>query len=136
MRSSTLRATAVAVVVAVVVLFAVLFYLRVSRVSGQVGDVTGLVTNQTARVDRLLGTQLAVVQGLLVQTQRLAQAQRALTRTATRTAREVHLVLARFQLLFRRVLRGLRGQLPAQTRTLVTAIERGLRRLLSLQKRR
>lgn len=127
----------VAVLVAAAVAFAVLIYVKVSHVTGQVGDVTGLVTNQTARVDDLLGDQTARVNTLLAQTivlERALVVQRQLVlgvgSATVRLDREVHRVLRRFGLLFGRLLRSLRGQLPAQTATLVAAIQRGLRELL------
>ena len=136
---TALAAAALVIVLAV----AVLLYVKVNRVGGQVHDVTGLVTDQTAQVNALVNGQVRQVNAIVAsQTAVLAgvlEAQRRLVaQLTTRLAsldRDVQRVLRRFQLLFRRTLRALRGQLPAHTQSLVAAIERGLRRLLSLQRR-
>lgn len=141
---SSTRTALTAAAVVIVVAVAVLLYVKLNRVGGQVHDVTSLLTDQTAELNSLINPQLHKVNELVnAQTAMVVgalEAQRRLVaQLSTRLAnvdRDVARVLRRFQLLFRRLLRGLRGQLPVQTRTLVAAIERGLRRLLTLQKRR
>ena len=137
-----MRTTVVVAAVVIVATISLFIVLRLNRAAGQVTDVTGLVTDQSARVNRVLETQFVLVQGLAGQVamqvaavERLADVQRELVRVTTRVYRDVNRVLRRFQLLFRRLLRSLRGQLPSQTAALVTSIERGLRQLLSRLRR-
>lgn len=130
-----------AIVVVIAILFAVLVYRKVSRVSGQVTDVTSLVTNQTHVVDHVLLGQTRRVDELLSRVDLLAaeveivriadRTQRALTLATNRTSERL---LRRFQLLFSRLLRAVRVQLPAQTQSLVATIQRALARLRGVRR--
>lgn len=130
-----------ALVVIVALALAVLVYVKVNRVGKQVHDVTSLVTDQAATVDNVLVGQTRRVNEMLAQVDllraeievvRLAgRAQRTLTLAANRTSERV---LRRFQLLFSRLLRAVRVQLPAQTQSLVATIQRALARLRGVRR--